>query len=313
MSSGTIAITGATGFVGTHLLERLSGCHRPLRVLAREPSKVSSTDSVEIVEGGLSSPEALKRLCSGADTLVHCAGRTAACTAGEFEEVNVEGTRAVLAAAEAAGVRRFVHISSLAARAPDISNYAASKRAGEDLVRGGGGGRSWVILRPPAVYGPGDRATLPLIKQLTQRLAFVPGTTEGRASLIHVRDLAAAIAHVTLDDELSGSVYELDDGKERGYSWRELSAAAGEAEGHRVSCIFLPRQVVKLAGAVELALAKRGRRTPEVTPDKVSELYHPDWVCRNNLLQNQSSWHPSVNLVDGLRETASWYRQQGWL
>lgn len=312
MASGTIAITGATGFVGTHLLDRLLGCGRPLRVLARDPSKVQS-DRIEIVEGELSAPDALKRLCSGADTLVHCAGKTAACTAEEFEAVNRDGTRAVLAAAQEAGVRRFVLISSLAARAPEISHYAASKRAGEDLVRGAGGAFSWVILRPPAVYGPGDRATLPLIKQLTQRVAFVPGTTAGRASLIHVRDLAAAIAHVALDDGLNDAVYELDDGKQSGYSWRELSEAAGEAEGHKVSCIFLPKQVVKLAGAVELALAKRGRRTPEVTPDKVSELYHPDWVCRNNLLQHQSNWHPSVNLVEGLRETASWYRQQGWL
>ncbi len=312
MTNAPIAITGATGFVGTHLVERLREQGRGVRVLARRPGQISR-DDVEIVEGDLGAHDALARLCRGASVVVHCAGKTAACSRAEFDAVNSAGTEAVFGAALAAGVPRFVHVSSLAAREPDVSDYAASKRAGEDFVVGSAGTMPWVVLRPPAVYGPGDKATLPLIKQLTRRVALVPGTSKGKASLIHVRDLAAAIAHVTIDSGLDGAVYELDDGKQGGYSWQELSTAAGEAEGHRVICVFLPKAVVKLAGAVEVALARRANRTPEVTPGKVSELYHPDWVCRHNLLHESTDWNPSVALVDGLRETASWYREQGWM
>lgn len=312
MANRPIAITGATGFVGSHLVGRLVEQGHAVRILARRPETVRRND-VEVIAGDLASHEALERLCADAQSVVHCAGVISAPSRAAYDLVNVAGTHAVLEAAKAAGVRRFVHLSSLAAREPDVSGYAASKRAGEEPVCDAGTAFSWVVLRPPAVYGPGDKATLPLIKQLTQRIALVPGTNAGRASLIHVRDLADAIVHVVEHDELSGAVFELDDGKEGGYSWRELTCAAGEAEGHKVACVFLPRSVARLAGAVEAALARRANRTPEVTPDKVRELYHPDWVCRHNLLQERSTWHPAVGLVDGLRETASWYRKEGWL
>ncbi|MGI9414742.1 MAG: NAD-dependent epimerase/dehydratase family protein [Hyphomicrobiales bacterium] len=312
MPSVDVAITGATGFVGGHLIDRLIGNRLGVRLLVRTPENLNR-DDVDVVEGDLASPDALERLCEGADTVVHCAGRIAACSRAEFDEVNVAGTAALLAAARARGVRRFVHISSLAAREPSVSDYAASKRAGEVEVRGVEGDMSWIILRPPAVYGPGDRATLPLIKQLTQPIAFVPGSRNGRASLIHVRDLAAAIAHVVARDTLAQGIYELDDGKRDGYSWRELTMAAAKARGRKVRCVFLPKSMVKLAGHVEMAIARRRGRTPEVTPGKVSELYHPDWVCRHNLLQERSDWVPAVGLSEGLQETTAWYRQEGWL
>lgn len=312
MTQADVAITGATGFVGGHLIDRLIENRLSVRLLVRTPEKFHR-DDVDVVQGDLASPKALERLCAGADTVVHCAGRISACSREEFDEVNVEGTIAIVRAAKAAGARRFVHVSSLAAREPSISDYAASKRAGEVQVRGDDGEMPWIILRPPAVYGPGDRATLPLIKQLSQPIAFVPGSRMGRASLIHVRDLSAAIAHVVAEDTLEQGIYELDDGKRDGYSWRELSMAAGKARGRKVRCVYLPKSMVKLAGLVEVAIAKRRGRTPEVTPGKVSELYHPDWVCRHNLLQESSDWVPAVGLSEGLKETTTWYRQQGWL
>ncbi len=307
-----VALTGATGLVGGHLVDRLVENGLSVRILARTPEKVGR-DDVDVVKGDLASPEALERLCAGADTVVHCAGRITAYSREQFDEINVAGTVAMVAAAKAAGTRRFVHVSSLAAREPTVSDYAASKRAGEVEVRKDDGGMPWIILRPPAVYGPGDRATLPLIKQLSQPIAFVPGSRSGRASLIHVRDLSAAIAHVVSEDTLAQGIYELDDGKRGGYSWRELSEAAGKARGGKVRCIYLPKSMVKLAGLVEVAIAKRRGRTPDVTPGKVSELYHPDWVCRHNLLQESSDWVPAVGLSEGLKETTTWYRQQGWL
>jgi len=312
MTTGIIAITGATGFVGTQLVEQLRNSGRSLRLLVRTPQAVQHSDA-ELVQGDLASTEALDALCVNASAVIHCAGRISACSRAEFDDVNVSGTQRILQAAQGAGVSRFIHVSSLAAREPAVSDYAASKQAGEQAVQQLDGDMDRIVLRPPAVYGPGDKATLPLIKQLTRRIALVPGTRSGRASLIHVRDLASGIAHVVLNEDLPGGIYELDDGKQDGYSWCELSRAAGEAEGHKVSCVFLPKSMLKLAGVVELALAKRARRAPEVTPGKVRELYHPDWVCRHNLLQEHSAWAPLVPLADGLRETTTWYRRQGWL
>lgn len=312
MTTGIIAITGATGFVGTQLVEHLRDTGQTLRLLVRNADAAHHRD-MDLVEGDLASKEALAALCQDASIVVHCAGKISACSRAEFDEVNADGTGRVVEAARNAEVGRFIHISSLAAREPDVSDYAASKRAGEEIVQALGDEREWVILRPPAVYGPGDRATLPLIRQLTRRVALVPGSRLGRASLIHVRDLASAIAHVVVNRGLSGGVYELDDGKQDGYSWRELSRVVGDAEGHRVNCVFLPKSALKLAGVVELALAKRAGRMPEVTPGKVQELYHPDWVCRYNMLQEHSGWAPAVLLEDGLKETTAWYRQHGWL
>ncbi len=129
-----VALTGATGFVGGHLVDRLVENGLSVRILARTPEKVGR-DDVDVVKGDLASPEALERLCAGADTVVHCAGRITAYSREQFDEVNVAGTVAMVAAAKAAGTRRFVHVSSLAAREPTVSDYAASKRTSTSPAR----------------------------------------------------------------------------------------------------------------------------------------------------------------------------------
>ncbi len=312
MTKIDVAITGATGFVGRHLVQCLRKDGRSLRVLARDPSKLEHKD-VEFVQGDLSSPPALSELCAGVRSVVHCAGLVMATTRQAFEEVNVQGTANMVAAAREAGVGRFVHLSSLAAREPGISDYAATKRAGEDLVASESGNMAWVMLRPPAIYGPGDKATLPLIKQLTQRIAVLPGSKSGRASLLHVEDLATALVALLERDDTAGQIYELDDGHRDGYSWEQMAQLSGKVQGRKVSCIFLPRPAVSLVGRVEQKFASWGDRMPQVTPGKTAELYHEDWVCRNLLLQDNSDWKPSISFEDGFEQTVAWYREAGWL
>ena len=179
-----LAITGGTGFVGGHLIAAAREAGHDLRALTRgwRPPE----DGIDWVEGALDRPQSLDKLLLDADALVHIAGLINAPDRAGFEAVNVDGTRAMIDAARRAGVRRFVHISSLAAREPELSDYGWSKARSERLVAASG--LDWTIIRPPAVYGPGDRETFELFKMARRGLALLP--PKGRFSILHVEDLA---------------------------------------------------------------------------------------------------------------------------
>ena len=147
-----LAITGGTGFVGSHVIDAALAAGHQVQALTRREQP--QRDGLTWVAGDLASRDALKRLVEGADAVIHVAGTISARTAEGFEAGNVTGTLAMLAAATAGGLRRFVHVSSLAAREPRLSLYGASKARAEELVRSSG--LDWAIVRPPAVYGPGD-------------------------------------------------------------------------------------------------------------------------------------------------------------
>ena len=179
-----LAITGATGFVGSHLLDAALAAGHEVKALTR--SKQHDRDGVDWVVGDLSSRDALEWLVDQADAVIHVAGTINAPNKAGFEEGNVAGTLAMLAAATAGGIHRFVHVSSLAAREPKLSLYGASKQRGEELVHSSG--LDWAIVRPPAVYGPGDRETLELFRMARLGLMLMP--PKGRVSVIHADDLA---------------------------------------------------------------------------------------------------------------------------
>ncbi|MGI9462604.1 MAG: NAD-dependent epimerase/dehydratase family protein, partial [Aestuariivirgaceae bacterium] len=266
-----------------------------------------------IVQGDLADKQALGELVSGAASVIHIAGAIAAPTRQVFDAVNVAGTANVALAAAEAGVGRFVHLSSMAAREPQLSDYAASKRAGEAALIDAAGAMSWTILRPPAVYGPGDEATLPLIAQLTRNHAVLPGATDNRTSLIHVDDLAAALIMLATSTTPRDTVHELDDGKAGGYSWRELVDIAARCENRQVKLHHLPRPVMTVAGyAAKLASMMTGKPAM-LTPGKVRELYHPDWVAHDNLLSKATGWQPAIGFAEGFAATLDWYRRHQWL
>ena len=170
-----VAITGATGFAGRHAVAELLRRGHRLRALVRSPEAAGLPAGVETGEGRSCRSGALRQLVTGADAVVHLAGALAAFDREGYFRVNAQGTEALAEAALAAGTRRFVHVSSLAAREPQLSHYGASKRAGEEAVARHAAALNAVIIRPPAVYGPGDRGTLPLIRELTRPVAAIPG------------------------------------------------------------------------------------------------------------------------------------------
>lgn len=292
-----IAVTGGTGFVGRRLIAALQQCGHDVRALTRRPQEDSS--GLTWVSGSLEDPVALANLAEGADALIHVAGVINADEAG-FEAGNVRGTAAVLAAAKDQDVRRFVHVSSLAAREPQLSLYGASKARSEELVRESG--LDFAIVRPPAVYGPGDMETLELFKMAKRGLILLP--PKGRLSLIHADDLAQLL--ITLASAKDPPpLTEPDDGKPGGWSHHELASALGDAVGRQGIAISMPRAAMRF-GALLDGLVRHDRA--KLTPDRVAYFCHPDWVADPALAPPASLWKAAFETRQGLKATREYYR-----
>jgi 2-alkyl-3-oxoalkanoate reductase len=310
-----VALTGASGFVGRAAVRRLIETGWPVRVLVRRRVAALEVAGVETVQGSLEDEAALQRLVAGAAALVHCAGLVAAPTAAVFTQANVLGSaRLFAAAAGAAPAPRILLLSSIAAREPRLSAYAHSKRAAEEILwRTADQGIEACALRPPAVYGPGDRATLPIFRQLRSGLLFVPAVPDARFSLLYVHDLADAIVHLLATATWRRSVLELDDGREGGYRWADLAEIAGRQLGRRVRTIALPRPILwPIAAIAGLGGAAVGR-APRLSPGKLRELFHGDWVARPTRPSPLQGWSPRTTFAAGFEQTLAWYRQEGWL
>jgi nucleoside-diphosphate-sugar epimerase len=300
----TIAVTGGTGFVGSHFLEEAVAGGHQVRALTRRPQQARS--GVEWVEGSLEDGDSLRRLVTGANAVVHIAGVINAPDAAGFERGNVAGTLAMLAAATAAGVTRFVHVSSLAAREPKLSLYGASKARSEELVERSG--LDWAIVRPPAVYGPGDKETLELFRMAKLRLMLLP--PRGRVSLIHVADLARLLVVLAEHEEPSGVLYEPDDGAERGWSHKALAAEIGRAVGKANLSLSMPGALLRM-GAVVDRLVRRDRA--KLSADRAAYFSHRDWAVKPERRPPPDWWRPRIEAPVGLAETAHWYETEGWL
>jgi 2-alkyl-3-oxoalkanoate reductase len=229
-----------------------------------------------------------------------------------FDQVNRDGAAAVAEAALNAGIGRFVLISSIAARSPLVSAYAASKRAGEAEVLKRLEGRV-TILRPPVVYGPGDRETLPMFRAARWGVFLIPGPREARLSFIHVADFAAAVSACLSAREQPVGAHEPDDGRPGGYGWPDIIAAFASVFGHAPRPVQIPAPLLRALARVSLTAARARGRPHMLRPDKVNELRHPDWVCRDSRLGEIAGWRAQYGLAEGFRHTADWYRAHGWL
>ena len=187
MSTKTVAVTGATGFVGSTLLKMACGQGLQVRALTRRPQPDMA--GVTWIEGALDTPDRLARLVEGADAVIHFAGVVNAPTRDGFEQGNIRGTESIVAATKATGIARFVHVSSLAAREPGLSVYGWSKAGAEQVVAASG--LDWVMVRPPAIYGPGDMEMLDIFKMAKTGVMLMPPA--GHLSVIHAGDLAALL------------------------------------------------------------------------------------------------------------------------
>lgn len=299
-----LAITGGTGFVGSHLIDAALAAGQEVKALTRRPQE--PCDRVEWISGSLEDRDALKALVDDADAVIHVAGVINAPDEAGFEQGNVAGTLAMLAAATAGGVRRFVHVSSLAAREPKLSLYGASKARAEELVESSG--LDWAVVRPPAVYGPGDKETLELFKMAKRGLVLLP--PKGRVSLIHADDLARLLVALIDRGTPKRLIIEPDDGTPGGWSHKEFAKALGKAVGRRNVAVSAPRPLMRLAATID-RLVRRDRA--KLTLDRAAYFSHPDWVVNSGRFPPPGLWHPRIETHDGLVQTARWYADQGWL
>jgi len=301
----TVAITGATGFVGRHLLERLRAAGLPIRALSRS----GAIEGAATIAGDLADTAALAAFARDADRVVHLAGMVKSPDPDAFAGVNIEGTQR-LARAMAPGRARLLLVSSLAARHPEVSAYARSKREAEAAALAVLGAERVTILRPPAVYGPGDRATLAVFQQLARGLLVAPGPRGVRFSLIHVHDLVELIAA-----ELAGSLslpplLEPDDQRPGGYGWADIATIAGNTTGRKVRLVRIPTRLLRQPARLSDALARRFGLDLPLTADKLGELAHGQWVASGPPLPNLPA---HITFEEGFGATLDWYKAAGWL
>lgn len=302
-----VAVTGATGFVGTHLVAALARRGWRLRLLVRRWSPLPSLAGVDadLVLGDVSSEPALRQLVAGADAVVHAAGLIKAKADRDFLTVNRDSAALLSALAPDAPL---LLLSSLAAREPQLSAYGASKRAGEAVVATRSG--PWTIVRAPAVYGPGDRETLAYFRAVNSGIAPQPRVSEARLSLIHVADLAEALALAVERSPASGT-YEIDDG--RTYTYADMALAAGAALGRRPLRVAVPRSVMAGIARWNELRQSLGAGAQILTRGKVNEIFHPDWSASDRRLAAAIGFQPRYDLTSGFRDTILWYRAKHWL
>ena len=299
-----VALTGGTGFLGGHVVDALVGAGHAVRALTRRPQL--ERPSVEWIAGALDDAAALRRLCEGVDAVVHVAGVVNAPDAAGFDAGNRIGTEAMIAATRGVSpLTRFVHVSSLAAREPKLSHYGSSKLAAEQAVVASP--LDWRVVRPPAIYGPGDTDNLELFR-LAKR-GFVPLPPRGRLSLIHADDLARLLVAL-VESDMGRVSYDADDGRPGGWAHADYARALGAAVCRSVRTLALPAALVRVAAKIDDAV--RGGRA-KLTPDRAAYMCHPDWVVDAARRPPSDLWVPRIDTSAGLAATAAFYRAQGLL
>jgi len=310
MSRGVVAVTGATGFLGRHLVRILAADGWSVRVLARRDVVGSDWTGLEpqVVIGGLGDRPALARLCAGAAVVIHVAGLIKARSRAEFDRVNVEGTRAVAEAAATAG-SRVIMVSSLAAREPTLSDYAASKRAGEEVARAIIG-EALTIVRPPAIYGPGDMETLELFR-VAQVSPWLPVLDpRARLALVHVEDAARQISD--LIGRWRPGTFALSDVRTDGYSWREVMTAAADAVGRKTRLQRIPDSMITAIAHLSGALSLAARKNSIFTSGKAREMLHLDWSLSSAEIV-PGALAPRYEIDSGFTQSVFWYRANRFL
>lgn len=309
------AITGGTGFVGLHLVPALARSGFRLRLLVRHTPAHPALAGIdfETVQGSLQDDSALADLVRGADVVVHAAGLIKAHNRAAFLNTNRDGTSALARATRRhAPHARFLLISSLAAREPTLSPYAFSKREAEQaaLRDYAQAPEQLAILRPPALYGPWDKETLPLFQASMRR--FVPLLSPGKTALLHVDDAADAIAAMAMDKFRPGC-FALADERPAGYSMRDIFTLASQVTGGQPRFFNLPAPLLLAAGAASGLWGRTQRVAPIFTLGKAREILHPDWSVPAVELLPRAIHTPRIALAEGFARTVAWYRQAGWL
>jgi nucleoside-diphosphate-sugar epimerase len=318
-------VTGATGFVGSHLTEVLRRRGDVVTALARSPSKAAMLAplGVKVVPGDLHDAPALERAVEGQEVVFHVAGVVAARTESEFTRSNRDGTANLVAAAQRVGHPKFILVSSMAAGGPagkgaprdgtepsqPVTAYGRSKLAAEGVVTASS--LPWCILRPPMVYGPRDREVLKVFRLARLGLAPVFGDGSQELSAVHGADLAEALVAAATAASSACRVYypchpEI-------FTSADFVRAVARAMGRRVSLFRIPGPVARGLLRITETSANLARQATILTTDKANEFFQPAWTGDPAPLARDTGWRAVHDLESGLADTWRWYRSAGWL
>ncbi len=325
-----VLVTGATGFLGSHLVEFLIKSGYSVRALVRKTSvsKLSNVANLELALGDIREPDALSRALDGVDYVIHCAGLVKAYHPQQFYHVNAQGTENLLEAVVKSThqIKRFVHISSLAAMGPNVgqqasmpieaarpvSNYGKSKLEAEKRIQRFINQLPITIVRPPAIYGPSDRECLILFKLVSWRIWPSFLSQNKKLSVIYVEDAVNAIMHAMKNDKNSGNSYFIDDG--HAYLIHDLIGVLKDALNvRRLFNVPIPTKALKFGLGIVDKYAAFLKKPTMLGKDKLQELVQEDWSCNSQLANTQLRWAANTDWNTGAIKTLNWYKQQGWI
>ena len=298
-SPASILVTGATGFIGRRLVRALLDKGLRVRALVRPDSSPDKRipAGCEQVPASLTDADMLADVVASSSAVIYCAGSVRGRNLDDFSTANIKGVQAMLEAVEQAGNSvPLLLLSSLAASRPELSDYARSKFEGEKLLRDKTS-LNWTILRPPAVYGPGDREMLPILKMARKGWLAHAGPADQRLSLIHVDDLVdAIITWLSAPEKCLHGTSAIDDGTAGGYSWRDIGDAVSDKQ---FKLIPIPRLLLRTVANLNLQLSRAFNYVPMLSPGKVRELVQAEWLCDNSSFSDATGWTPKLQLKQG--------------
>lgn len=328
-ASHTVLLTGATGFLGSHVADALVAEGWSVRCTVRKTSNLRWIESLPVdrVTADVRSPEELAAALEGVDVVVHSAGLTRAKSDVEYQRVNAEGTQVLALEAVDAGVRRFVLVSSLAARGPDrrasdrgpagdrpTSAYGESKLAGErrlfQVLSEQTGTMQGLILRPGGIYGPRDEDSLNLFKVAKTGMMPVP-TSQGRLQPAYVKDVAEAVIRAVARPDVGLKPIPIV-GPEI-VTWAAMGEALGAAVGKPVRLVKIPGPVWQVGGAVSEAAARLIGLPPQFDRRTADDLSRLDWTADPREAESALGWRATTHVREAMEETGRWYREHGWL
>jgi nucleoside-diphosphate-sugar epimerase len=321
-------VTGANGFLGSHLVEGLLAAGGSVRCLVRPTSDIRwiPREGVDLVHGDVTDPAGLPAALAGCEVVFHLAGLTRADSEADYDRVNVHGTRNLAEAARTAGdVRRLVLISSLAAGGPSergrprraldpdapINAYGRSKLRGEHALRESAGDLEWSILRPAAVYGPRDRAFLMLARMVRRGWTFQVSGARQEVSVIHARDVVQGALRAASPEAPGGQVHYLAHPVVT--DWVEIGETMARVLGRSVRTLTVPRRLIPVVGGLSgrwAAVSRTGNRLPS---DRIRDLLTEAWTTDPRETVDDLGFAPEIDLEAGLQETLTWYAEEDWL
>jgi len=320
-------ITGASGFVGSHLTERLIKEGFEVFCLRRRDSDTRWLEGLKVrfVHGDCCEKDSLKGSIKDFDYIFHLAGIIKANSEREFYRVNEDGTANLIEAVErySPNVKRFVYLSSLSAYGPvlegdtpsekglphPVSNYGKSKLKGEEIVLKYSPKMPVCVLRPSVVYGPRDRQFRLFFKLINR--GFIPYWGDGNTSLVYIDDLIEAIILSAKRDNAVGEIYFISDGKV--YHNTEIIDEIASALGKKVLRVRLPRHLLPLIGIFADTIGKIKGVASIINKDKIREIMYNNWICDITKAKRELGFNPVVGIKEGMKWTAEWYRANRWI